>query len=570
VEEVAAEPMKEKKKKREKKKASEDSEKEAPPAKKQRTESDSKYLPPHLRSRAQATNVSQLRVQLRALFNRVSDGNLDVIMNQVLNALRTTGATAEDAAVAFAEELLPAALENPQNVLVLVGCCAGLTVAVNALVGPQFGAVCIVKAEEHLKRDLHEALTQAASYERDNHKSKARNSVTYLSLLFAYEMLSGASVFSLIRSICSSVTHELHLELCLTVMRYIGGLFRSRNPEDFKDMIDLMIVKAQKFKESAVVESVSRLDFLIRELLEIKKSKGSFKAMDRLNPIRAWFTSSHLLKRLKFVDFQLEPPWDLLAGSPPDGWWKKPMGAARRTGTMAVGTGSAEQNELLVLAQAQRMTTDQRRGMFIAIMGAEDVRHAVARVSELIKKPKQVEEAVTVLLHCCITEKAYNPFYAALAVALTNVPGVLAKRFAHAVKAGVTNQLREVHTFSPTSLASFVMFFGKMMDKGLIVLAAIRFLAISEALDAGQASDIMSNVGLFLRGVLEHMLQKMDLVIVEGACTELRKYEDLREMVLLVARTQVAPRIHRLKGDVKPKLAAMLECLGRSDFDVSD
>ncbi len=124
--------------------------------------------------------------------------------------------------------------------------------------------------------------------------------------------------------------------------------------------------------------------------------------------------------------------------------------------------GEAEAAQLLSLAAAQRMNTDVRRAVFVAVMGAADVVHAHERLLRLPLKVSvwscravlsqgwvgalgpvaesaggclgaapehhvsvcvvcawllqgdQQREVVRVVVDCCLHEDAYNPFYALL------------------------------------------------------------------------------------------------------------------------------------------------------------
>ena len=78
---------------------------------------------------------------------------------------------------------------------------------------------------------------------------------------------------------------------------------------------------------------------------------------------------------------------------------------------MTVGAST----DLVQLAQEQRMNTDVRRSIFIAIMSATDYKDAFLRLQKLRLKKAQELEIPKVLIHCAAAEKAFNPFYSLLA-----------------------------------------------------------------------------------------------------------------------------------------------------------
>lgn len=71
--------------------------------------------------------------------------------------------------------------------------------------------------------------------------------------------------------------------------------------------------------------------------------------------------------------------------------------------------------EILDLARKQRMNTDTRRTIFSIIMSAEDYLDAFEKLLRLGLKNQQEREIIHVIMHCCLQEKTFNPFYAVLA-----------------------------------------------------------------------------------------------------------------------------------------------------------
>ena len=67
--------------------------------------------------------------------------------------------------------------------------------------------------------------------------------------------------------------------------------------------------------------------------------------------------------------------------------------------------------DLAQLARQQRMNTDVRRSIFVAIMSATDYRDAYLRLMKLRLKKSQELEIPKVLIHCAGAEASYNPFY---------------------------------------------------------------------------------------------------------------------------------------------------------------
>ena len=70
---------------------------------------------------------------------------------------------------------------------------------------------------------------------------------------------------------------------------------------------------------------------------------------------------------------------------------------------------------MLKLAKSQKMNTDIRKSIFIALMGGEDYVDSFERILKLNLKDKQERDIIRVLVHCCLKEKTFNPFYGLVA-----------------------------------------------------------------------------------------------------------------------------------------------------------
>lgn len=71
--------------------------------------------------------------------------------------------------------------------------------------------------------------------------------------------------------------------------------------------------------------------------------------------------------------------------------------------------------DLVRLAREQRMNTDIRRSIFVAVMSAVDYEDAHSRLQKLYLRKRQELEIPKVLIHCAAAEQTYNPFYSLLA-----------------------------------------------------------------------------------------------------------------------------------------------------------
>lgn len=86
-----------------------------------------------------------------------------------------------------------------------------------------------------------------------------------------------------------------------------------------------------------------------------------------------------------------------------------------RGGGDASGEKESEAVGLLALAARQRMNTDVRRSVFVAIVGSTDCEDALEKILRLNLKGAQEREIARVIMECCSQEVSYNPYYAHLA-----------------------------------------------------------------------------------------------------------------------------------------------------------
>jgi nucleolar MIF4G domain-containing protein 1 len=147
------------------------------------------------------------------------------------------------------------------------------------------------------------------------------------------------------------------------------------------------------------------------------------------------------------------------------------------------------------LARQQRMNTDVRCAIFIALMSSEDFLDAYDRLQRLKLKNKQEREIPRVVLHCCSNERVYNPFYALVAGKLCETHS-LKKTFQFSLWDYVTELQGEDDEGGPVKgqykddddetrirrISHFARFFASLVGQGsmtLDILKTVNFLAAS-------------------------------------------------------------------------------------------
>ncbi|CAN0452634.1 unnamed protein product [Ectocarpus sp. 12 AP-2014] len=194
----------------------------------------------------------------------------------------------------------------------------------------------------------------------------------------------------------------------------------------------------------------SRARYILDTILELQSNKRSRiqeQGQESGRRVRKWLGSVKAAKggggggAGGGGDASLRVTWSELVSTENKGrWWRVGAAWAGRGGSASsspaaatvdsrdggdaasaggsTGGGGANDSEavgLLALAARQRMNTDVRRSVFVAIVGSSDCEDALEKILRLNLKGAQEREIARVIVECCSQEGSYNPFYAHLA-----------------------------------------------------------------------------------------------------------------------------------------------------------
>ncbi|KAJ3028887.1 UNVERIFIED_CONTAM: suppressor of glycerol defect [Siphonaria sp. JEL0065] len=401
-----------------------------------------KYIPPRLRAKVENKSEQYMRLkrQIQGLLNRLSDSNIESIVTGLEECYRNNSRhdvteIITDATIGF--------ISNHANLLdSFVMTYAALLSCIFNFIGIEFGAHLTQTAVELYIKSMDEFATaeplpssEEEQEKATDHPSKrATNLVTLLSHLYNFSIIGAPLIYDLVRS-CLDRMLELDVEIILKLLRGCGTQMRSDDPSALKDIVALVHEKSVKKVDPAF--NTPRVKFMIETIMDLKnnKYKTSKKITGATGGASGQATGLQQEKLTKFISGLLRrrgvPDREPLRATLDDiknvrtkgKWWL--VGAAwaghqedgstvRVTEVKDVDVTNLEDGaaaDLLKLAKAQRMTTDIRRSIFVALMSAEDFVDAYEKLMRLGLKQKQEREIVRVLLHCCTNEKTYNPYY---------------------------------------------------------------------------------------------------------------------------------------------------------------
>lgn len=387
-----------------------------------------KYIPPSLRkvNSSDSEALVRLRRQTQGLVNKLTESNLLSILGEIeklylQNPRQHVTSTLVDLLLISVCE--PASL--PDSLIILP---AGFISAVYKIVGTDFGAQIIQRItelfDEHYSRASATGQEGPAAATVDTSKETS-NLIMLLSELYIFQVVGSNLMFDYIRLFLEKLS-ELNAELLLKVIRAAGPQLRQDDPSSLKDIVTMLrpaVMRAGGEENLSV-----RTKFMIETIDDLKNNKmragGQASAVTSEHTIRMKKILGTLNSRSIKGSESLRIGLEDIRGSDKKGkWWlvgaswagnatasddapKDQFQRKRKSGAEYAGT-----SDLFQLAKEHRMNTDIRRGIFVAIMSAEDYEDAYLRLSKLKLKKVQEYEIPKVLIHCAGAENAYNPYY---------------------------------------------------------------------------------------------------------------------------------------------------------------
>lgn len=376
----------------------------APPVK---SEAPEKYVPPSRRTvSGESEELTRLKRQIKGLINRLSDANIGTIVNEISSLYATKSRNQMNTSIT---EIIIDSISMQgtllDNFLVIH---AGFVTAQYRSIGIEFGAFFLQTLVEKFEQE-------SAKSERTK---SANNLLSLITQLYIFKFISCKLIYDLIKKFLETFS-EANVEFLLQIVRSAGSQLRSDDPSALKDIIILLQTKVSQQKPDTIG---SRTKFLVESIRDVKNNKTK-----QDNEVTAAATQ----KMRKFLgNFGKADPIqvnldDLHNAETRGRWWI--VGAAWKNNSTRDEAGSNVDREALddildtaepnwlELARKQRMNTDIRRAIFVAVMSSEDYVDAYERIQKLHLKNKQERDIPLVILHCVASEKVYNPFYALLA-----------------------------------------------------------------------------------------------------------------------------------------------------------
>ncbi|KAJ6634215.1 Nucleolar MIF4G domain-containing protein 1 like, partial [Pseudolycoriella hygida] len=133
--------------------------------------------------------------------------------------------------------------------------------------------------------------------------------------------------------------------------------------------------------------------------------------------------------------------------------------------------------QILQLAKKQRMNTDDRRNVFCILMTAEDYIEAFEKLNRLGIKDHRV--IPTVIIHCCLSEKIFNPYYAVLAQTFCEGD----RSYLLPIKFAIWDRIKDIQSHSNIqikNLAQFLIHLISHRGQPLSILKVVDFAELDK------------------------------------------------------------------------------------------
>lgn len=380
-----------------------------------------KYVPPSLRNTDAAgpEDLSQLRRQIQGLLNRLSEANLISILGDMENIFRDHP---RQHVTTTLLDLLMGLLSDPttlQDTFIILH--SGFIAAVYKIVGTDFGAQAIQRIDEDFAQNYRLGTDQ------DRTGKKLTNLISLLAELYNFQVIGSNLIYDFVRLFLGGLS-ETNTELLLKIIRISGPQLRQDDPSSLKEIVlqlqaavadsgeeklsvrtKFMIETINNLKNNRMKTGVAASTITSEHTTRMRKTLGSLNQRN----IRASEPLRIGLQDLRQTDKRGK--WWLVGASYKDDNADDPKRNEQDSAVRGKNNRDADVDgvaaDLIQLAKEQRMNTDVRRSIFIAVMSATDYNDAYVRLMKLRLKKSQELEIPKVLIHCAGAEKVYNPFY---------------------------------------------------------------------------------------------------------------------------------------------------------------
>ncbi|EDO06943.2 uncharacterized protein BBOV_IV005820 [Babesia bovis T2Bo] len=458
-------------------------------------------------------SLANMKKKQMGLINRISEGNFIVVVREVINIynkVMTSGKDQTRTLDALIENIcectVKSIIENENSVISLVAIHTALICALCNTVGINVGYVYCHKLLNTLGGSLPILFRNKDTKQLLDTKLKARNTVMSFSVISELEMLDCEIIFHIIKIMTAKEITEHIAQVLMLLLRYTGHKMRSEHAESFQKVMDHFHKMLEDYKSSHGDITQTRLRFFQQEI-------DAFKISKERKPVETFDFLKNIIKgEFRYQGGGRNPQIDyktLLQFSQAYTGNTGSYAILKKLDCDAISMlnsgieGDDDPNStdaLLQKATALRLYSNCQKSTFIAIMGALNPQHAVERIMQIGIKSAQYTEVVYTIVHCLMSENAYNPYYSEVGKLLSRMPSTTGKRFTRANVCTMISAIEHLHEKRPQKCTHAGLYFGVMVISRVLEIRLLRFLK-KEHMESASIESFLS--GLFLALVTE-------------------------------------------------------------------
>lgn len=432
----------------------------------------SRYVPPAVRATTMHNmnpndeKLLSLKKQLKGCLNRVTEKNMYSIANQIEEMyMKNSRNNMNNVLSELVIESLVSHVLTPDR---LISEHMMLIAILHANIGIEVGANFLEKLIKQFV-EMMEKLQDVANKELDN-------IVLMISHLYNFKVFGYKLLYQILDKLMAKFT-EKEIELILLILKTVGFSLRKDDPSALKEFIQSLQRKASHENGEN-----SRIKFMLEILLAIKNN--NINKIPQYDPSHV----EHLKKVIKSVirkgniitQFNVSL-MDLLHADESGKWWI--IGSAWSGSSNVNDKGNAKEydklnfgTKILELARKQRMNTDTRKNIFCILMTAEDYLDAFEKLHHLGLKNQQEAEIIHVLMHCCLQENKFNPYYAILAQKLCEYN----RKYQLTIQYTLWDKLKTLETHDNKQLFNLTQFLIHLLIEKCLALSVLKVIHFTE------------------------------------------------------------------------------------------
>lgn len=399
-----------------------------------------KYVPPSARQHDDRM-ADGMKRRLRGLLNRVADINASGIADSLVQLFRSAdnGLSLRELSNLYANAALDSSRDgsgvasvNPYvqshaAIAAHLGEQVDLIVLATLLVSVVRRMVSALESSDSARSNGFQNEDDIAAYEES--RGECFGYVALVCALYTRGAVSRDFIYEIVKFVANSL-NGVRLEILLFMLRQVGPQLHMDDRVGLEEVITFIYDRFAALRESTPVGSDSSSGaspqdtklLVMLDLVNDIKNKPSKAAVKERQAKFSWASvpASPLyasINDLRDDDFIKLRWWDNTVGLT----ISKRRGAATGGQTeedVPVDISVNEEPDLETLAFSLRLNTEYRRALFRAIMSSANVKDAFERLENMgafESKDDHDRDTALVILHCCGSEKSFNPFYAVLA-----------------------------------------------------------------------------------------------------------------------------------------------------------